>query len=114
MTVHTTRYAPGFRPTGSPTPADEPSLVVQVVWKGVGSADLEAHPHAWPFLRATIAGGGGTLEGTTGSLPLDPTATLTTIGTGGLPDATRHHGHDHPGRRRRRGTGLGGRALPDR
>ena len=65
--------------------SDEPSLVVQVVWKGVGSADLEAHPHAWPFLRATIARGGGTLEGTTGSLPLDPTATLTTIGTGGLP-----------------------------
>ena len=65
--------------------SDEPSLVVQVVWKGVGSADLEAHPHAWPFLRATIARGGGTLEGTTGSLPLDRTATLTTIGTGGLP-----------------------------
>jgi hypothetical protein len=65
--------------------SEEPSLVVQVVWKGVGSVDLEAHPHAWPFLRATIAQGGGTLEGTTGSLPLDPTATLTTIGTGGLP-----------------------------
>ena len=84
-TVRTTRCAPGFRPTGSPDASHEPSLVVQVVWKGVGSADLEAHPHAWPFLRATIDQGGGTLEGTTGSLPLDPTATLTTIGTGGLP-----------------------------
>ena len=31
------------------------SLVVEIVWKGVGSADLEARPDAWPFLRATIA-----------------------------------------------------------
>ena len=53
--------------------------------------------------------GGGTLEGTTGSLPLDPTATLTTIGTGGLPAQHGITGHDHPGRRRRRGTGLGRR-----
>jgi hypothetical protein len=29
--------------------------------------------------------GAGTLDGETGSLPLDPAATLTTIGTGGLP-----------------------------
>jgi hypothetical protein len=29
--------------------------------------------------------GTGTLNGTTGSLPLDPVATLTTLGTGGLP-----------------------------
>jgi hypothetical protein len=75
----------GVPAQGVAAPGDEPSLVVQVVWKGVGSADLEAHPHAWPFLRATIDEAGGTLDGTTGSLPLDPTATLTTIGTGGLP-----------------------------
>ena len=65
--------------------ADEPSLVVQVVWKGVGSADLEAHPHAWPFLRATSPTVAARSKGPPGSLPLDPTATLTTIGTGGLP-----------------------------
>ena len=36
-------------------------------------------------LRSLLHHGTGTLNGTTGSLPLDPVATLTTIGTGGLP-----------------------------
>ena len=59
-------------------------LIVEIVWKAVGSTELEAHRDAWPFLRSMIRVD-GTLEGTTGSLPLDPAATLTTIGTGGLP-----------------------------
>jgi hypothetical protein len=62
-----------------------PDLVVEIAWDGVGTADLDARPRAWPFLRSAIRSGAGTLQGTTGSIPLDPAATLTTIGTGGLP-----------------------------
>ena len=62
-------------------------LVVLIAWKGVGTADLEGAPGAWPFLRRALRDGSGTLAGSVGSLPLDPTATLTTIGTGGLPSA---------------------------
>jgi hypothetical protein len=65
--------------------ADAPGIVVVIAWKSVGTADLGPRPHAWPFLRSLLAGGTGTLRGSTGSLPLDPAATLTTIGTGGLP-----------------------------
>jgi sialate O-acetylesterase len=35
--------------------------------------------------RPMLDDGAGTLEGETGSLPIDPAATLTTVGTGGLP-----------------------------
>jgi hypothetical protein len=62
-----------------------PRLVLLVAWKGVGSSDLEAVPEDWPFLGSMFAEGAGSLETQTGSLPLDPAATLTTIGTGGLP-----------------------------
>jgi hypothetical protein len=64
-----------------------PRLVVEIVWRGVGTADLQGAPRDWPFLRSLVRGGSGaaTLDGTTGSLPFDPTATLATIGTGGLP-----------------------------
>lgn len=64
-------------------------LAVVVVWKGVGSDDLEGNPNAWPVLRRLLRDGAGTLDARVGSLPLDPTAILTTIGTGGLP---REHG----------------------
>jgi hypothetical protein len=63
-----------------------PRLVVELVWTGGGSAALEADAHAaaaWE--RATRGGSAATLDGATGSLPLDPVATLTTIGTGGTP-----------------------------
>jgi hypothetical protein len=60
-------------------------LAVTIVWKHVGTPDLEAAPDAWPALRHTIRDGAGTLDAAAGSLPLDPAATLTTIGTGGLP-----------------------------
>lgn len=62
-----------------------PRLVLLIAWKGVGSAELEARPDDWPFLASLMDEGVGTLDAETGSLPLDPTATLTTIGTGGLP-----------------------------
>ena len=64
---------------------EPPRLVVVVALKGLGSADLEAEPEAWPALKGLLDEGTGTLDGTAGSLPLDPTATMTTIGTGGLP-----------------------------
>jgi hypothetical protein len=64
---------------------DRPRLVLLIAWKGVGSAELEAGQEDWPFLSTLLDDGSGTLEGAAGSLPLDPAATLTTIGTGGLP-----------------------------
>jgi hypothetical protein len=65
--------------------AAAPPLVVVIAWKGLGTSDLESEPEAWPFLRRTIRAGAGTIEARTGSLPLDPAATLTTIGTGASP-----------------------------
>jgi hypothetical protein len=64
---------------------ERPRLVLLVGWKGVGSSELENHPQDWPFLASLLDEGAGTLDGETGSLPLDPAATLTTVGTGGLP-----------------------------
>jgi hypothetical protein len=64
---------------------DRPRLVLLIAWKGVGSSELEGRPGDWPFLSSLFEDGAGTLEGEAGSLPLDPAATLTTIGTGGLP-----------------------------
>ncbi|HWO69650.1 MAG TPA: hypothetical protein VNP94_02700 [Actinomycetota bacterium] len=62
-----------------------PRLILEVAWRGIGTADLEAAPGDWPFLRSLLDDGAGTLGGEAGSLPVDPAATLTTIGTGGLP-----------------------------
>jgi hypothetical protein len=64
---------------------ERPRLVLLVGWKGVGSSELETQLEDWPFLASMIDGGAGTLDGETGSLPIDPSATLTTVGTGGLP-----------------------------
>lgn len=64
-----------------------PPLIVLIAWKGLGTPDLEAEPAAWPFLRRAMREGAGTAEATAGSLPLDPTATLTTIGAGSLPSS---------------------------
>jgi hypothetical protein len=64
---------------------DAPRLVLQVAWKGIGGDDLAVHSGAWPYLRSLFAAGAGTTEANTGSLPLDPAAALTSIGTGGLP-----------------------------
>lgn len=64
---------------------DAPTLVLLIGWKGVGAVDLSARPDDWPFLASLLDEGAGTLEASAGSLPLDPAATLTTLGTGGLP-----------------------------
>ena len=64
---------------------ERPRLVLLIAWKGVGSSELEARPGDWPFISSLLEDAAGTLEGEAGSLPLDPAATLTTIGTGGLP-----------------------------
>ena len=62
-----------------------PRLVLEIALKGIGTPDIQGARDSWPFLRSLFRHGTGTLNGTTGSLPLDPVATLTTIGTGGLP-----------------------------
>jgi hypothetical protein len=64
---------------------ETPRLVLEVAWKGVGSDDLGSAFRRAPYLQELIRSGIGTLNGTTGSLPVDPAATLTTIGTGGPP-----------------------------
>jgi hypothetical protein len=64
---------------------DAPQLVLEVAWRGVGSDDLGSAFRQTPFLQGLFRSGIGTLDGATGSLPVDPTATLTTIGTGGPP-----------------------------
>jgi hypothetical protein len=69
-------------PSQARTQAD---VTILIAWKGVGTSDLTAHRDAWPFLRSLVDRGNATLAGTTGSLPVDPAATLTTIGTGGTP-----------------------------
>jgi len=75
--------------SGRPLPGvarpERPRLVLQVVWKDVGSADLAADRDAWPTLRRLLTVGAGTLRGAVGSLPFDPAAALATIATGGLP-----------------------------
>ena len=58
-------------------------LVVEIVWRGAGTAAF--HPAGLPWLGSHDLRGAWTFTGTTGSLPVDPAAILTTIGTGGLP-----------------------------
>jgi hypothetical protein len=65
---------------------ERPTLVVEVALEGIGTADITEHRSRWPFLLRLRRTGAGTLAGGTGSLPLDPAAILTTIGTGGRPD----------------------------
>ena len=63
-------------------------LVVMIVWRSVGMPELTARPTAWPWLAGRSQGAspdGAAGLATAGSLPLDPAAVLTTIGTGGLP-----------------------------
>jgi len=62
-----------------------PRLLLQVILKGIGSDDLEAQPDAWPFLRGLMDEGAATMNGDTGSLPLDPAAVISSVGTGGSP-----------------------------
>ncbi|MEX2274844.1 MAG: hypothetical protein WEA10_04670 [Actinomycetota bacterium] len=63
-----------------------PRLVLVVALEGIGSADVEGEPpRDWTFLRSLLHQGAGTMRADAGSLPLDPAAILTTVGTGGLP-----------------------------
>jgi hypothetical protein len=62
---------------------EHPRLVLEIALKGIGTSDVVGS--SWPVLDSLLHRGAGTLHGTTGSLPLDPAATLTTLGTGGLP-----------------------------
>jgi hypothetical protein len=66
-------------------PEGNAPLVVIIVWSGVGTTDLERAPDAWPALARELEGGAGTLEATTGSLPVDPAAQTATIGVGAVP-----------------------------
>ncbi|MDQ3785516.1 MAG: hypothetical protein M3360_11710 [Actinomycetota bacterium] len=77
------------RPVAGVASDGPPRLVLEVVWKSVGSEALEANRGAWPYLSRLMEGGSATMGAAVGSLPLDPAATLTTLGTGGLP---RQHG----------------------
>lgn len=83
------RYHPDVRSgeavEGVPS-GEIPRLVLEVVWKGVGSDELERHPQAWPRLKRLMDDGPATMDAVVGSLPLDPAAILATIGTGGLPN----------------------------
>ena len=65
--------------------ADPPRLVLVVALKGVGTAEVADAAGEWPNLHRLLDDGTGRLDAEAGSLPLDPAATLTTIGTGGLP-----------------------------
>ena len=66
---------------------DRPRLVLEVVWTGGGTRRARGRPR--PRRRrgggSPARGAVASTEATTGSLPLDPAATLTTIGTGGPP-----------------------------
>lgn len=62
-----------------------PTLVVEVVWKGIDTAELDANPEAWPRLKSMMGEGAGTTAAVLPSLPHDPAAALTTLGTGGVP-----------------------------
>jgi hypothetical protein len=63
---------------------DAPRLVLEIVLSGVGSKDL-ASASRWPELTSLMEDGTGTRTAEVESVPLDPAAALTTIGTGGLP-----------------------------
>src|SRR5206468_7139428 len=44
-------------------------LIVEIAWRGVGTAQLDAAQGAWPYLQGLVRGhgGSGTIDGTTGS-----------------------------------------------
>lgn len=60
-----------------------PRLVVEIVWVGHGARDLESIPG--DYLPTLTSSGASTYQADTTSLPVDPAAVLTTIGTGGRP-----------------------------
>jgi hypothetical protein len=73
--VRSGRAIPGVASPGSPR------LVLLVALKGVGGSEAEGIR----TLQELMNDGAGTSDGATGSLPADPVAVMTSIGTGGLP-----------------------------
>ena len=78
-----------------------PRLVLEVVWRGIDPAELEAGLSDLPNLERLVESGAATFSAETLSLPHDPAAVITTIGTGGLPSE-----HGITGGRLRNGTGA--------
>lgn len=78
--VRSGRAVPGF------ASSTKPRLVLEIIVAGLGSSGVEER--GWESLEKIVSAN-GTLEASTGSMPLDPAAVITTIGTGGLP---RQHG----------------------
>lgn len=77
------------RPIEGVANGEAPKLILQVVLKGVGSDELAGDRSAWPSLGSMMSSGASTMDGDTGSVPVDPAAIMSTVGTGGLP---RQHG----------------------
>lgn len=61
-----------------------PRLILEIVWTDVGSVFPQSQA---PWLLGTLGPSGQAAfgDGTTGSMPVDPAAILTSIGTGGIP-----------------------------
>jgi hypothetical protein len=70
---------------GSPA---SPRVLLEIVWKGIGSKDVRGAPHAWPYLRSLERRGSFTHRASIGSLPVDPTAVLATLATGAPPTSS--------------------------
>ena len=64
---------------------EEIRLVLEIVWEGIGTRELDEGGGSWPNLMRLFDTGAGVHDAETGSLPTDPAAALTTIGTGGFP-----------------------------
>lgn len=76
----------GVALAGAVNEGDMPRLVVEISWSGVGSDAFTKNGTPWVDRRIEGADDvASTFRATTGSLPVDPAAVLTTIGTGGLP-----------------------------
>ena len=65
--------------------ASPPRMVLEVVWRDVDSVSLQRSLDDLPNLARLVDAGASTFSAGTRSLPHDPAALVTTIGTGGLP-----------------------------
>jgi hypothetical protein len=70
---------------GVVTETEEIRLVLQIVWEGIGTRELAEAEGLWPNLQRLFDTGAGVRDAEIGSLPTDPAAAITTIGTGGFP-----------------------------
>ena len=64
---------------------EEIRLVLEIVWEGIGTREVDEGEGSWPNLVRLLDTGAGVTDAESGSLPTDPAAALTTIGTGGFP-----------------------------